>query len=95
MDGRTLCASEAWNDDLESARLFLEMILHKDRLPQRVVEFQATPPIIVYSDAEGSDFNMGLFAWDPLEPTRVHSATGKCPPWLLQRLCARRLDQRG
>ena len=38
MDGRTPCTSEAWTADLESARLFLEMILHRDRLPQRVVD---------------------------------------------------------
>ena len=56
MDGRTPCTSEAWTADLESARLFLEMILHRDRLPQRVVEFQESPPIIVYSDAEGCNF---------------------------------------
>jgi hypothetical protein len=31
------------------------MILHKDRLPQRVVEFQDSPPVIVYSDAEGRE----------------------------------------
>jgi hypothetical protein len=28
------CAPEAWNDDWESALLFLKMILQKDRLPQ-------------------------------------------------------------
>jgi len=48
------------------------------------VKFQATIPIIVYSEAEGIDFNIGLVAWDPLDPTRVHSAAGTCPPWLLQ-----------
>ena len=48
------------------------------------MKFQATIPIIVYSDAEGIDFNIGLVAWDPLDPTRVHSAAGTCPPWLLQ-----------
>lgn len=76
LDGRTSCTSEALTADLESARLFLEIILHKDRLPQRVVEFQDTPPIIVYSDAEGRHFNIGLVAWDPLDPTRVYSANG-------------------
>ena len=82
MDGRTPCTSEAWTADLESARLFLEMILHRDRLPQRVVEFQDSPPIIVYSDAEGSNFHIGLVAWDPLDPKRIHSANGQCPLWL-------------
>ncbi|MFN9685582.1 MAG: hypothetical protein ACK583_10025, partial [Cyanobacteriota bacterium] len=82
MDGRTPCTSEAWTADLESARLFLEMILHRDRLPQRVVEFQDSPPIIVYSDAEGSNFHIGLVAWDPLDPKRIHSTNGQCPLWL-------------
>ena len=82
MDGRTSCTSEAWTADLESARLFLEMILHRDRLPQRVVEFQESPPIIVYSDAEGCNFHIGLVAWDPWDPKRIHSANGQCPLWL-------------
>jgi len=82
MDGRTPCTSEAWTAELESARLFLEMILHRDRLPQRVVEFQDRPPIIVYSDAEGCNYHIGLVAWDPLVPERTHSANGQCPLWL-------------
>jgi hypothetical protein len=58
------------------------MILHRDRLPQRVVEFQESPPIIVYSDAEGCNFHIGLVAWDPWDPKRIHSANGQCPLWL-------------
>lgn len=82
MDGRTSCTSEAWTADLESARLFLEMILHRDRLPQRVMEFQDSPPILVYSDAEGCNFHIGLVVWDPLDPKLIHSANGQCPLWL-------------
>ena len=52
------------------------------------MKFQATIPIIVYSDAEGIDFNIGLVAWDPLDPTRVHSAANECPPWFLQSACS-------
>ena len=40
------------------------------------------PPIIVYSDAEGRNFHIGLVAWDPLDPERIHSANGLCPLWL-------------
>ena len=58
------------------------MILHRDRLPQRVVEFQDRPPIIVYFDAEGCNFHIGLVAWDPLDPKRIHGANGQCPLWL-------------
>ena len=88
MEGRTPCASEARKRQLGVRRTSLEMIPHKDRLPQRVVEFQATLPIIVYCDAEGNEFNIGLVAWDPLDPTRVHSAANECPPWFLQSACS-------
>ena len=45
-------------------------------------------PFIVYSDTEGSEFNIGLVAWDPVDPTRVHSAASECPPCLLQSACS-------
>jgi hypothetical protein len=74
MEGRTPCASEARKRQLGVRRTSLEMIPHKDRLPQRVVEFQATLPIIVYCDAEGNEFNIGLVARPGKNGTRV--ATG-------------------
>ncbi len=75
---RTSCTSEVWTAELESARLFLEMI----RTACRNGEFQDRPPIIVYSDAEGRNFHIGIMARDPLDPERIHSANGQCPLWL-------------
>ena len=89
LDG-TPCTSEAWTGAMTASLQFLEMILEPSRLPRHTVSFQDTPPILLYSDAEGHDFDIGLVAYDPLEPTRRHSASGPCPPWLLtlaRRLC--------
>ena len=69
---------------------FLELILEPSRLPRRAVYFQDTPPVILYSDAEGDGFYIGLVAFDPLQPDRVYSASGACPPWIMahaRRLC--------
>ncbi len=89
LDGEE-CASEAWTSAMSVSLRFLEMILEPSRLPRRTVYFHDTPPIILYSDAEGDDFYIGLVAFDPLQPERVYSASGPCPTWIMdmaRRLC--------
>ena len=75
---------------MSSSLCFLELIQEPSRLPRRTVYFQDTPPVILYSDAEGDGFYIGLVACDPLQPDRVYSASGACPPWIMalaRRLC--------
>jgi len=82
--------SEAWTPAMSASLRFLELILEPSRLPRRAVYFQDTPPVILYSDAEGDGFYIGLVAFDPLQPDRVYSASGACPPWIMahaRRLC--------
>ena len=86
MDGRTHDPSVAWTSDMDLALSFLELILHPDRLPSRTISFDEVPPVILYSDAEGETFGIGLFAWDPLTPSEHWYASDVCPQWLLDRI---------
>jgi len=47
--------STTWYPTMSVSLSFLELILHPDRVSHRVVSFLDDPPVISYSDTEGSD----------------------------------------
>jgi hypothetical protein len=81
--------STTWHPTMSDSLSFLELILHPDRVPHRVVSFLDDQPVILYSDAEGSDFGIGLIAWDPLFPATTFSSSDTCPSWLLNHVTTR------
>jgi hypothetical protein len=51
-----------------------------------MISFDEAPPVILYSDAEGETFGIGLFAWDPIAPSEHWYASDVSPQWLLDRI---------
>jgi hypothetical protein len=78
-----------WHPTMSVSLSFLELILHQDRVPHRIVSFLDDQLVILYSDDEGSDFGIGLIAWDPLFPATTFSSFNTCPPWLLNHVTTR------
>jgi len=80
-DGKSEDLSDCWTPLMSSALAFLELILHPDTLPCRLIEFGDDMPVFLCSDATG-DGGIGLNACDPKEPTILWSRTCSCPEWL-------------
>ena len=70
--------STTWHPTMSAVLSFLELIIHQDRVPHRGVSFLDDPSVILYSDAEGSNFGIGLIAWDPMSPATTSSSSNKC-----------------